>query len=535
MDEPTDTKRGLPASASPRVMIFGSGACARKIADNLTQCGIGSWLATGDDASLETEPRDGRHWLAGAKLQQCCGFAGDFKLQLKDERRMLTETVTSIVVAQDHSHRPNYTPYGLVPGPRVMDISTLETRLSQPDDGHFFHAAACIVFLCGWHDDSHPAVASRMLEGCFELQHRHGANTYFMTGNLKVAVNGAETKVQESKRSGTVFLKFSTDYPTIVPLADNRFGITYMDELTRSPFELKADWIVVDETLEPAHNLTALARILRIDWDGLGFAQADNVRRMSNMTNRRGIFVAGGGRGILSAAEQMADADQVCLEVLAFLQGQSAETLPKVTIQRGRCARCLTCHRLCPHVAIDIGAHISIVNEACQSCGICMASCPARAINMEGLQIGATIKRRMQTAQSMVHTPQKSPQIMVFGCARSAGQAFALIRQMGHLLPVGVQFVEVPCGGSIAGRDLLTAFESGADGVMLCPCHTDNCQSQIGSRVARKRAVSVQDLLASAGLDNQRLRVLPVAANMGAELASMIEAFSAEIGARVAS
>ena len=33
---------------------------------------------------------------------------------------------------------------------------------------------------------------------------------------------------------------------------------------------------------------------LEIEEDGLGFAQADNVRRLSNMTNRRGIFVAGG-------------------------------------------------------------------------------------------------------------------------------------------------------------------------------------------------------------------------------------------------
>lgn len=533
MDQPTETKPGLPPPVSPRVMIFGSGACARKIAHNLMQCGIGCWLAAGDDASLETGSREGLHWLAGAELQRCRGFAGNFELQLKDEQQILTETVPAIVVAQDHSHCPNYTPYGLAPGPRVMDISTLEAKLRRSDDRHLFHTAACVVFLCGWHDDSHPTVASRMLDGCFELQHQHDVNTFFMTGNLKVAANGAETRVQEAKRSGSVFLKFSDDYPTIVSLADNRFGITYMDELTRSPFQLEADWIVVDETIGPTRNLAVLTQRLGIDRDSLGFAQADNVRRLSNTTNRRGIFVAGGGRGILSTAEQMADADQVSLEVRAFLHDQNADILPKVTIQRGRCARCLTCHRLCPHVAIDIGAHISIVFEACQSCGICMASCPARAIEMEGLQIEAEIKRLMQPSRSMVHTPEKNPQIMVFGCTRSAGQAFALIRQMGRVLPVGVQFVEVPCGGSIASRDLLTAFESGADGVMLCPCHNDNCQSQIGSRVAHKRAVSVKVLLASAGLDDQRLRVAPVSANMGAELASMIEAFSAEMGARV--
>ena len=29
------------------------------------------------------------------------------------------------------------------------------------------------------------------------------------------------------------------------------------------------------------------------------------------------------------------------------------------------------------------------------------------------------------------------------------------------------------------------AFDAGADGVMLCTCHSDNCQSEIGNRIAR--------------------------------------------------
>jgi heterodisulfide reductase subunit A-like polyferredoxin len=103
---------------------------------------------------------------------------------------------------------------------------------------------------------------------------------------------------------------------------DGRFTIGYRDELTRRPFELAADWIVVDETIGPDRRLEALAKRLEIRQDDFGFAQSDNVRRLSNATNRRGIFVAGGARGILSADEQLADADQVSLKLLSFLQHQ---------------------------------------------------------------------------------------------------------------------------------------------------------------------------------------------------------------------
>ena len=83
----------------------------------------------------------------------------------------------------------------------------------------------------------------------------------------------------------------------------------------------------------------------------------------------------------------------------------------------------------------------------------------------------------------------------------------------------------------MAGHHLLDAFESGADGVMLCTCHTDNCQAEVGNQVARKRAAAVIELLATAGVDARRVRISSVAANMGTELAGMIGAFAAEMAA----
>ena len=70
-----------------------------------------------------------------------------------------------------------------------------------------------------------------------------------MTGNLKVAAAGAEDVVMAAKRSGAVFLKFTHDYPHIQSIADDRFAIDYIDELTRTAFQLEADWLVVPKVL----------------------------------------------------------------------------------------------------------------------------------------------------------------------------------------------------------------------------------------------------------------------------------------------
>jgi coenzyme F420-reducing hydrogenase delta subunit len=150
---------------------------------------------------------------------------------------------------------------------------------------------------------------------------------------------------------------------------------------------------------------------------------------------------------------------------------------------------------------------------------------------MEGLQIGAEVYQRLRKPDARKEAPERIPQVMVFGCARSAGQALALSRLSGHALPGGVQFIEVPCGGTISSRHLLAAFDAGADGVMLCTCHTDNCQSEIGNQVARRRADSARNLLKGAGVESDRLEIASVAANMGNEFIFMIDAFVDRINA----
>jgi coenzyme F420-reducing hydrogenase delta subunit/Pyruvate/2-oxoacid:ferredoxin oxidoreductase delta subunit len=525
MEERTNIELREQTSPPPEVIVFGSGTCAQKIASNLYDHGIQAWIASREGTPCDAGLSDKMHWFTGVELTACRGFAKHFKLMLTQEGSLFQQQVPAIVLAEDDDRSPNYASYGLKANPRVLSISSLEEKIHQVSAQGLFDDGARVVFLNGWHDDSHPVIARRMITCCHYLQSRSPASTYFLTGNLKVAANRAETLVKSAKRSGAIFLKFTRDYPTIQMLSEDCFEIAYKDELTHTPFQLRADWIIVDETIGPGRHLCALARGLAIDQDGIGFAQSDNVHRMGNATNRRGIFVAGGSRGIFSVDEQLADADQVTLNVLAFLNDRDAQPRPTVAIDQGLCARCLTCHRLCPHRAIDLGDHMSVVTEACQSCGICVAACPAGAIDMQGVHIGREVYRQIQQPAIDDDAPQATLQVMVFGCVRSAGQARELSRLTGRQLPEEVRFIEVPCGGSLSSRHLLAAFEAGADGVMLFICHTDNCRSEIGNQVARKRAEAARDLLLAAGVESKRLAVASVAANMGSELTFMIDAF----------
>ncbi len=512
------------------VLIFGGGACAKRIGANLARQGTAVWMVplkgrqeTGNDQN------NGFRILSNVQFIQCQGFAGNFNVALKQNGNTLVKKPGAIVVAQEEMRTPNFDAYGLTPTQRVCSLSHLEKSLGQTSADTILKKGDRVVFLNSWLQESHPAVSTRMLDLCLRLQKSADVLTYFLTGNLKVAANGLEAEFQEAKSAGTIFMKFSHQFPELKQLDDGVVQVDYWDEITRMPFSLRADIVVVDESIVPDESLSPLAAGLGIDRDKAGFLQSDNVHRLGNATNRRGIFVAGGARAIQSDDEQMEDADQVALKVIEFLYDLDQETLPKVEINTGRCARCLTCYRICPYKAITLDSSVRVVPQACQSCGTCAAACPGRAIDVQGDEIETQLQQMAQSAQKTVESQRFLPQLVAFCCARSAAKARKLALFMGHTLPEGMLFIDSICGGSISTYHLLSAFDAGADGVMLLTCHTDNCHSEKGNQHARKRADTVLQTLKMAGVETERLELSTLASNMGSEFARIIQKFENRI------
>jgi coenzyme F420-reducing hydrogenase delta subunit/NAD-dependent dihydropyrimidine dehydrogenase PreA subunit len=194
------------------------------------------------------------------------------------------------------------------------------------------------------------------------------------------------------------------------------------------------------------------------------------------------------------------------------------------------CVRCLTCYRLCPHKAIELGTRLSVVEQACEGCGICAAECPRGAISMDG-------QNRPDEAALVSGVARQSagegfiPAIAAFCCHRSAARAAELALNMGHKLPQGLQMVEVPCGGWVSSSHILDALENHADGVMVLTCHEGNCYSERGHRCARQRADHIKQLFASMGLETERVLSLSFASNMGVEFARALAEFEARLSA----
>lgn len=518
------------------VLILGGGACAQQLADHLSQLNVSVLVVSAgqfESGHKNSRPASGGiQWQVESQMVRCGGNAGNFHVVLQHRGRLIEKQVAAIVLAEDFFYQSNFQSYGLVPGERVWTVARMQAELAREEKNALWGSKATVVFLDGWQFQSHPAQTRRSMEQCLQLQQNSLIQTFFLTGNLKVGSNGLEYAYQEAKSKGAIFLKFDRNFPEVRMLPDGRVQFDCPDDSADLRLQITADYTVVDEILRPADILGYLGERLAVQSDDTGFMQAENVHRLDNFTNRRGIFTVGAARDRMSAADQLDDAKNAAFNIAEFLWNRERIVSAHAQIEQGLCARCLTCLRLCPYQAVAIESHITIDPQACQGCGICAAGCPARAIQMDrdDWNVDASMSRLLQHEQQKTSDMADLPRLAVFCCTRSAGQARSLALADGHPMRENIVFIEGMCGGSFSARHVLSAFDSGMDAVMVLTCHEGNCHSGSGRYRAQQNVAVARKALAHARIDPERIRLCSLAANMPQAFITMMADFEKHIG-----
>ena len=517
-----------------KTLILGSSRDAREIAKELLEKEGDVIVAiprtTGDAGlfdDLNTATKTGKlEILPVTGLFSCSGSVGRFSLTFTGNDTSVTRTASSIILADEAERKPNFSLYGVGESSAVVSLSqACEFVEFGSGPAKKILAGKRIAFITGLAEESKPVITEEVMRCALKLQQEFDRQTYIFTGNLKVAGNGLEALYRQTKKAGTVFMKFTETIPDIHVNKDGNLTIVYLDEVIRETFKLSPDVTVIDEAFNSSTFSRDVADKLEIEAGPDGFIQSDNVHRATVLTNKKGIFVAGLSRNAQSAGEREADIGNAALCVLNLYKKPPEEQTGKAEIDfAGHCVRCLTCLRVCPYGAIALNSKVAVDPQACEGCGICAAECPRFAITVNAPD-GLSIFDRIPAIKKTAAIENYRPVITAFCCSRSAKGAGDLASCMGHSFPPGLQIVEVPCAGSISLEHLFTAFRKGADGVLVLACHKGNCHSEFGNIYAHQRVDQVSDLLPQLGFEPERLAYKTLASNMGTEFAETVNAF----------
>lgn len=73
--------------------------------------------------------------------------------------------------------------------------------------------------------------------------------------------------------------------------------------------------------------------------------------------------------------------------------------------------------------------------------------------------------------------------------------------------PENLRIVRVPCSGRFEPEFVIHAFENGADGVLILGCHFGDCHFKVGNYKAYRRYLLLKDILKTAGIDEERVKL----------------------------
>jgi len=123
------------------------------------------------------------------------------------------------------------------------------------------------------------------------------------------------------------------------------------------------------------------------------------------------------------------------------------------------------------------------------------------------------------------------PTILVFACnwCSYAGADMAGVSRFQ--MPPNCRVVRVMCSARVRPEQVISALAQGIDGVLILGCHPGDCHYAEGNYHTRRRALMLERLLDTLGLERERFQVSWVSAAEGAKFAETIRAVVDEIRA----
>ncbi len=121
------------------------------------------------------------------------------------------------------------------------------------------------------------------------------------------------------------------------------------------------------------------------------------------------------------------------------------------------------------------------------------------------------------------------PTIVAFLCNWCAYTGAVLAGTSRMRYAPNIRIIRVMCSGRIDPTFILTAFQQGADGVLVCGCHPGDCHYQSGNYKCLRRFKLIEKYIAQMGIEPERLKLEWISASEGKQFAELVNEMTKSI------
>ncbi len=217
------------------------------------------------------------------------------------------------------------------------------------------------------------------------------ASIYVCYNDLRSFGKGYEEFYDRARDLG---INFVAGIPSDVRKAAD--GSLYFDVYERGTgklLELRADLLVLANTLEPNRDLANLSGLFHTSRSADGFLLEAHPKLRPLESSTAGIFLAGACQGPKDIPDSVAQASGAAAKIIDLLSSGEIELEPvKAVVDKDTCSGCRICESVCPYVAIELkqerlkdleSVRAEVIEAMCQGCGLCCSACPTGAIKIK--------------------------------------------------------------------------------------------------------------------------------------------------------
>jgi heterodisulfide reductase subunit A len=341
-----------------------------------------------------------------APIKAITGYVGNFKTTLPpaETQSKLGKGAdieiahgTVIVATGASERRPEEYLYGqddrIVTQRQFEDILKKGAKADPQID--LAKARSIVMIQCvGSRDDERPycsrVCCSNALKNAIACKEKNpGVAVYVLFRDIR-SYGLREKYYRKAREKGVIFVRYDAEHKPVVSRKGDKLTVSVEDKILGRTLTVKPDLLVLSTGITPNTDNKALSQFLKVPLGPDGFFLEAHVKLRPVDFATDGVFVCGLAHYPKDIGETISQARAAAGRAATILSKDKLLSEGKIaSVREDRCSGCGVCVAVCPFKAVELDAirNVAVVNAAlCKGCGTCTASCLANAMDLCGFK-----------------------------------------------------------------------------------------------------------------------------------------------------